>query len=138
MQPCRPPMRHTEAPYAPLSASSLFIPSLLRNGVSFPPSNAQSCLLYKSSPCPHNIDTRTAPQSLYPYGHHPCHTPAGNCRPTQGGTLPCLSLEAVQPHRAMCGPPSRLFPFSTLSITLNSRLAQRRLRSPHVHHYLWR
>src|SRR5258708_4086769 len=130
MQPSRPP-------YAPpcLPASSLpFLSSLIHNGLSFPPSNAPSCLLYKSSSCPHHFDTRTTPQSLRLSGVHSCYAP-GNCRHPQGGTLPCLSLEAVHPHRAMCGPPSRLFPSSALFIPLNSRFAQRRFRSPHFRPY---
>src|SRR6266576_1281840 len=134
MQPFRPPysirFRVRLLPF-PLT---LLPPPLNHDGVSFPPSNAPSCLLYKSSSCPHHIHTRTASQSLRPSRVYPCYA-AGNCRHTQGGALPCLSLEAVQPHRAMCGPPSRLFPSSTLFISLNSRLAQRRFRSPHVHHY---
>src|SRR6267154_3001546 len=134
MQPFRPPC---SIRFRARLSLFPFTPPLIRHGLSFP-SNAPSCLVYKSSSCPHHFDTRTAPQSLCPSRVHPCYA-AGNCRHLQGGALPCLSLEAVQPHRAMCGPPSRLFPSSILFISLDSRLAQRRFRSPHVHHhYLWR
>jgi hypothetical protein len=106
--------------------------------LSFPPSSAQPCLLYKSPPRPHHLNTRTTPQSLCFFGSYSRQSSSDH-RHAQSSALPCLSLEAVLPHRAMCGPPSRLFPPSILFDSLISPFAQRRFRPPHVYNYhLWR
>ena len=110
----------------------------LHNGFPFPPS-AQSCLLYKPSSRAYPSNARTTPQGLYFFGARSRYTPC-HCRHAQGDTLPCLSLEAIPPHRAMSGPLPRLFPFSILFDSFISPFAQRGFRSPHVVHgyRLWR
>src|SRR6266851_5861688 len=124
--------------FVPIPSPLLSSPPLpssdpLHNGQPFPSSNAPSCLLYKPPSCPYPGNIRTTPQNLYPsrsYSRYtPCHC---HCRHPQGDTFPRLSLEAVPPHRAMSGPPPRLFPSSTIFNALVSSFAQRRIRSSYV------
>src|SRR5712691_13440997 len=105
----------------------------LHNGFPFPPSNAQSCLFYKSSSRPYLSNAGTTPQSLFLFGSRSRYTPC-HCQHAQGDTLPYLSLEAVPPHRAISGPLPRLFPSSILFDSFISPFAQRGFRSPDVVH----
>src|SRR6266850_346626 len=127
-----PPPDPPDPTVSPFSSPPLS-PNSVHNGFPFPPSNAPSRFLYKPASGPHLGNTRTTPQGLYPIRLHPGYTTSPcHCRHPQGDTIPRFSLEAVPPHRAMSGPPSRLFPSSTLFISFISSFAQRRVRSPHV------
>lgn len=114
-------------------------PPTLHNGFPFPPSSAKSCLLHEPSSRPYLSNAGTTPQGLYPFGSRSLYTPC-NRRHAQGDPLPCLSLEAVPPRRAMSGPLPRLFPSSILFDSFISPFAQRGFRSPDVVHVhcLWR